>query len=401
MNRKVIGEIREMNYMLMHKDIEVAEVQISEVTSEITTIGKILSEGHLPLGVKGNAIRPLNRWWKKRAVPESREGIEDAIDYLKLSSLQEVLLKSHGFNLTDHYWVKRIGENIEWKDCNFFTNDFSEDIGKILFGKRAFSAKPDDVSPDPATNGYQSKRWIISDGKRLLLKAGNRPARQEPFNEILAGYVADRLSLPYVKYELCYEGNIPFSQCETFINPDTEFVTAKQAVAAVDGDYHAANGYSRYLATGEYFGVNDVEYRTNQMIVLDYIIANEDRHQGNFGFIRNPNTLKFIGVAPIFDSGNSMYFTQLSENINMDDPAISAGFEKTHALNLKHIEDFRFVEFDKLRSCVNLWNDLLGESKDISQERRTLLCKILNRRIDMVEEDALSHTRISKTIGRS
>jgi hypothetical protein len=373
----------------MHKDIEVAEVRISEVTIEITELGKIHAKEHMPLGVKEDAIRPLNRWWKKRAVPESRGGIEDAIDYLKLSSLQEVLLKSHGLNLTDHYWVKQLGEVIEWKDCNFFTNDFSEDIGKVLFGKRAFSAKPEDVSPDPATNGYQSKRWIIKDGKRMLLKAGNRPARQEPFNEILAGYVADRLSLPYVKYELRYEGDIPFSQCETFVNPDTEFVTAKQAVTATDDD-SAANKYRRYLAAGKYFGVDDVEYRTNQMIVLDYIIANEDRHQGNFGFIRDANTLKFVGVAPIFDSGNSMYFTQLSENIHMDEPALSSGFEKTYALDLGHIKDFAFIEFDKLRGCVSLWNDLLGTSKDISPERRSLLCRILGRRIEMLEEYALS-----------
>ena len=46
------------------------------------------------------------------------------------------------------------------------------------------------------------------------------------------------------------------------------------------------------------------------MIVCDYIIANYDRHYRNFGAIRNVNTLEWIGIAPIFDSGSSLWATQ-------------------------------------------------------------------------------------------
>ncbi len=41
------------------------------------------------------------------------------------------------------------------------------------------------------------------------------------------------------------------------------------------------------------------------MIVLDYIIANEDRHLNNFGLLRNAETLEWYGFAPIYDSGSS------------------------------------------------------------------------------------------------
>ncbi len=34
------------------------------------------------------------------------------------------------------------------------------------------------------------------------------------------------------------------------------------------------------------------------MIVLDYLIANEDRHLNNFGVIRNAETLEWLGFAP-------------------------------------------------------------------------------------------------------
>ena len=44
------------------------------------------------------------------------------------------------------------------------------------------------------------------------------------------------------------------------------------------------------------------------MIVLDYLIVNEDRHQNNFGVVRNAETLEYLGAAPIYDSGTSLWF---------------------------------------------------------------------------------------------
>ena len=38
-----------------------------------------------------------------------------------------------------------------------------------------------------------------------------------------------------------------------------------------------------------------------KMIFLDTIVANPDRHTANFGLLRDINTGKFIGFAPLFD----------------------------------------------------------------------------------------------------
>ena len=52
------------------------------------------------------------------------------------------------------------------------------------------------------------------------------------------------------------------------------------------------------------------------MIVVDFIIANEDRHLNNFGLVRNANTLEWIGVAPIFDSGSSLGYDKVTPNMD-------------------------------------------------------------------------------------
>jgi len=42
------------------------------------------------------------------------------------------------------------------------------------------------------------------------------------------------------------------------------------------------------------------------MFILDFIMLNNDRHLNNFGIIRNVCNLNWIGIAPIFDTGQSL-----------------------------------------------------------------------------------------------
>lgn len=42
------------------------------------------------------------------------------------------------------------------------------------------------------------------------------------------------------------------------------------------------------------------------MIILDFIMANEDRHLGNFGVIRDVESLQWVAICPIFDTGRSL-----------------------------------------------------------------------------------------------
>ena len=51
-------------------------------------------------------------------------------------------------------------------------------------------------------------------------------------------------------------------------------------------------------------------------MILDYLIGNQDQHFGNFGAIRDAVTLEWMGFAPIFDSGTSLWFDQYATKIN-------------------------------------------------------------------------------------
>lgn len=86
---------------------------------------------------------------------------------------------------------------------NFFQNNFSDDVGKALFG--VLNSDSADtlnlVSPDNTTDGWLKKKWIINNGERILLKAGSL-WQQEPFNEVLASEICGRLGIEHVEYKI-------------------------------------------------------------------------------------------------------------------------------------------------------------------------------------------------------
>ena len=58
----------------------------------------------------------------------------------------------------------------------------------------------------------------------------------------------------------------------------------------------------------EMFGIKGME-----MLVIDAITANTDRHAGNFGFLRDANTGEYLDMAPLYD------FDQVLSSNNLND----------------------------------------------------------------------------------
>ena len=109
-----------------------------------------------------------------------------------------------GLSLSDQYWICPEGSNLTWDSINFFENDFSEDIGDILFGENKKKDALDFSSPDNTSDGNLKKRWKIIDGKRCLIKGGSNPFRQQPFNEVIAAGLMERLDIPHVPYTVVW-----------------------------------------------------------------------------------------------------------------------------------------------------------------------------------------------------
>ena len=362
-----------MQYTLMHKGIPVLDLELDDATSSVQKISSIYHMEHLPLGTtsrQGGVDRAaLNAWWIDRSIPASRSGIRKALETLELPNTHMLLTRCFGLSLSDQYWVKPQNSDLQWEHINFFTNPFSEDIGNVLLGKVTDAAGLDFHSPDNTSDGFLKKRWKIIDGKRCLLKAGSNPFMQQPFNEVIASIVAQRLDIPHVPYSLLWDDGTPYSVCEDFITPDTELVSAWRVMQAQKKDNNTSI-YRHDLNCCQALGIPGIEHAVDQMIVLDYLIANEDRHQNNFGLIRNANTLEWIGAAPIFDSGSSLGYDKLSIQILSPHSVECKPFKKTHEEQLKLVTSFDWLDFRKLSGIEEDIRQVLNQAGDYMDEAR-------------------------------
>lgn len=379
-----------MNCTLMHKNIEVAELIIAESAVAITDIGTIHNPEHIPPGVldlNGMVdIGELNDWLKGRAIPASRSGIWDLYTRLGRNSTEYLILKCYGLSLSDHYWIRPSGSGLVWDSINFFQNDFSRDVGEMLFGREPADKKNINlVSPDNTSDGWLRKKWIVADGKRILVKGSSEPWKQEPFNEVIACAVMRRLGIAHVPYSLMFEDGEPYSLCENFLSVDTELIPAWKVLHSsvmTDGD----SDFTHLLRCCERLEIPNVRTAIDKMIMLDYIIVNEDRHFTNFGFVRNAETLVWHGAAPIFDCGTSLWHNALE----VGEPRKCQPFAKTHEEQLNLVSDFTWFNTGELCGLEQEIDKIFSQSRTVDKSRAAAIAKAVLSRADAVERLAKS-----------
>lgn len=94
------------------------------------------------------------------------------------------------------------------------------------------------------------------------------------------------------------------------------------------------NNYMHFVRIVESLDIPYAEKELVTMLTFDYIINNADRHFGNFGFIRDVNTLKFKGLAPLFDHGNNLWYQSQKMDMVLSNQEAKP-FAKTHERQLK------------------------------------------------------------------
>jgi len=392
-----------MKCMLMHKRIDVASLELDEITGFVLKISEVYAPEHLPVGVaykKNVADRAaLNEWWTDRAIPASRSGVQNALEYLSVSNTKTLLVRCFGLSLSDQYWIKPMDSKITWDRINFFDNDFSEDIGDVLFGQAKKLEGFDFSSPDNTSDGCLKKRWKIVGGKRCLIKGGSGLEKQQTFNEVIAAKIMDLLGIRHVSYSLIWDNGEPYSICEDFVNSETELVPAWRIMKMQKKDNNVSV-YRHFVNCCEALGTDDIVSSLDRMIVLDYIIANEDRHLNNFGLLRNAETLEWLGFAPIYDSGSSLGYDKRVVQIRRQSDIVCKPFKKTHSDQIKLVSDFSWIDFDRL-ACVPemIYSYLTSEyvSEFIEDSRALAISETVRKRIDTLREIAKSKIKIEDT----
>ena len=378
-------------FILKHKDLDVAMMKMDVRTGMIEYVLSVYLPEELPAGCAPDGTG-LGEWWKLRAIPDSRKGIRQVLSRLSEATSQSLMLSSYGLSLTDHYWIQPVGQELYWKDLNFYENDFTDELGDILTDSERDRSVPDGISklsPSVSVNGDMKKKWIIRDGGRYLLKVNPNYHSQQAVNEVIAGKLHERLGWKnYVSYDM---GTIyisgrgyPCSLSPMFTSAETEFVSAYQIVA----DYKVPNDVSLYEALirqAVSLGADEKEVRAflEYMILTDFILTNTDRHLNNFGFIYDPRQHRLSGMAPLFDTGNSLFYDYdvIPHGRNLLDIPVNS-FSKREADQLHYVKSDAGVKLERLAHFPEEAEALLKEYTDMTDERAVETAGTIEEKIE-------------------
>jgi len=374
----------------MHKNVPVVDMELDE-TGYVAKLRDVHDVRRLPIGIsvlKAEIDRKaLNDWWVGRSIPVSRAGLDSALQSIGVSAPTLLIEKCCGLSLSDQYWIRPKGTGLAWEKVNFFENDFSKDMGEILFGHEpANPARVSLMSPDNTSDGWLRKKWIIADGKRLLMKGGSGVYQQEPFNEVIANAIMRRLCIPHVTYTLTFDNGKPYSLCGNFITPDTELIPAWRVKETAKKDNRRSE-LTHLLYCCENLGIPGVRDALDKMLVLDYIIANEDRHYNNFGFVRDADTLQWQGLAPIFDSGTSLWHNTQRVGSRIE----CKPFRKEHSEQIKLVNDLTWFDRSALDGIDEEIREILSASEDVDAARSEAIAKSVMERANQIERLQREH----------
>ena len=268
----------------------------------------------LPLGGRKSPDE-LRGWWQRRAVPVSQGIVQRYLEQMGLPTPQAYLVRNLGLSLSDHYWIKPVDAALSWQDVSLFSNDFRDPVGALSFTRAAGDlpiAHASSYSPGSSLQGDLKKAWIISGGKRMLIKGNHGANSQESLNEVAAtllhrkqGRMPFAEYLPYRLEDTAQYGCV----CEDFCSETLEFVPAIDVVQSEKKD-NAISVFEHFIRVCEAHGLPETVTRPflEYQILTDFLLTNVDRHLNNFGILRDTETLRFVSMAPIFDSGNSMFW---------------------------------------------------------------------------------------------
>ncbi|MCL2879118.1 MAG: hypothetical protein FWF29_02625 [Treponema sp.] len=375
----------EYDYLLKHNDIDVALLLLNE-DYRITKVEKILDKERLPnyIHIKNEYSNiTFDDWLQYRFISPSRKGVKELLLKLDYKSPINLLMENYALSLTDHYWLCEKNQNIRWKDINYFENKFDENIGHFLIGD--FNVLLNNNStPEGASKGSLEKYWSVINKERFLIKGGAKPFFQEPVNEMICSAILHFLNIRHTEYFNKSIDKKIYSLCKNYLDTKNDEIPAWEVIGRFG---NGVNSYESYQKCLEKLGLENEKKNVDQMIFIDFITGNTDRHNENFGLIRDAETLRYKDVIPIFDFGNSLNYNTDTAKVNYKEEINSVLFNKTHHENIKNIKSFDWLDFNKLQNVPDVISNKLNDKmySILSSERKDMIAKLLKSRIKIFE----------------
>lgn len=333
-------------YLLRLYDDDLASFALSrDERGTVRCVGSECDEsrrGLLPFRMSGDAAS-FERWIEGRTISRNRTFASRIVRQygIRFDDTIQVLDACNGLSLNDAYWVVPEGSAATFAERNLYENPFDELVATVAFsGVLDTSKVPEGLSGELTTSGQFPKAWRIVDGERFLYKAGAPSSNGlEPHAEYYAAQLAEAMGIPHASYDLATWHDELCSACPLFTSYDTGFATFSGMFGTLPFE-DIAGVYAEHGA--------EARERFAEMSVFDALIANDDRHLGNFGFLFDNRTRAVVSVAPVFDNNLGLFIRDVDAGLTASDLARSAAWYKSPS-NVLLDYQARYAMTDDLR----------------------------------------------------
>jgi len=299
---------------LMSKDREIAEIIGDDL--------KILDEKLLPYYFKN--FNDFEGWLEKRAIDQTRTNSRLLKKALRLTESDDIdlVLKVNAATITDTYWFKPKNSNLSFKSVKFKKNDFSK---LALYGDPDSFNKVYSDTPELTNLGSFEKCWKLVDGNWWLYKQANE---LELFSELFICEFGKLLGFQMAHYE-----------------KDGKYIKSLDFTQGAKCNLELANGI---VGENEDYDYNfkkfseisdDCARGYLEILLLDTLCFNMDRHTKNYGILRDSDSGQVLGMAPNFDNNIALISRGYPSNVTRNNDKLISLFVEFLLKNRK-AQDF-------------------------------------------------------------
>lgn len=333
---------------LMMEDVKVAKFK-DGVLEEI-------DESKAPLYIK--RTKDLEGYLKSRNIDLDRVNARILLKVLGIQNKDQIIsLYSHGATITDNYWFKPSGSKLKYKDISFSSDAYSE---LALSGKIPQLPSLGSPSPELTNIGSFEKCWRIINNEWWIYKSGSE---DNIFSELFSYKIAELLDIPTAIYE--YDNG--YIRSKNFTNK----YNFEPMFSLLDNNETYSNVFNCLYSINK-----DIARDYLKLICFDLVIYNVDRHNQNYGLLRDKHSGKIISLAPNFDNNLALlsYNKTLDQSPNKD--AMISLFTKFIKENDIARELFKEIKFNDI-SISDL--EKIYQSIPIKRNENLINNFILNR----------------------
>jgi len=297
-------------------------------------------------------------WLADRAIDSHRTNSRLLKKALRLTTAgdTEVVLKVNAATITDTYWFRQDGSGLKYEDVRFKVN---------YFDKLALCGDPDSFnlpySPTPElTNiGSFEKCWRLSGDKWLMIKQGNDLER---FSEQFIYRLGQALGFCMVEYQP-ENGTI---RSPDFTDGASVNFESANGIVGDDEDYAANFGAFWQMSP-------ELAEQYLQIIYMDTLCFNMDRHTKNYGILRDTETGAVLRMAPNFDNNVALFARGIPEDLERSNDRLVSLFcdlLERDGQALEIVKKFPVPNRDIINNCA--------EQITVRIDRETLCAYVMN-----------------------